>query len=259
MNKTTTFLSRTPFGVLLSAVLLAACGGGGDDGPLQPVAVAKPTAVLAQLETVSGQCGLSSLATQAMSGQTALNVNSTTVNTNGYDQPLAYLVSGAYYEAPIRQDILLPQADLRAPVVFLEPGNNTMGVAMTGPYLLGSVACVRSVGRARAIASPTSARYELTWSSSGQPTLPVQTLPSPPVNGFEFVGNFDAQNPSAVFRLAAHTVSEPAQARICHYEGGTDWACVVPTVNLEGPSYVFSTPLSAQGVYMLSVPAAPIF
>lgn len=256
MNKQANALTRATFGVLLSATLLAACGGGGDDSPLQPVALAKPTAVLAQLEAVSGQCGLSSLATQALGGQTALNVNSTTVNINGYDQPLAYLVSGDYFETRIRQDILLPQADLRAPVVFLEPGSNTMGVAMTGPYLLGSVACVRSVGRAWPIASPTTANYDVTWSSSGQPSLPVQTLPNPPVNGFEFVGNFDAQNFSAQFRLAAHSVNDPAAARICRYAGGTDWACVVPSVNQEGASYVFSTPLSAQGVYMLSAPAA---
>jgi hypothetical protein len=244
---------------LLGSSLLAACGGGGDEGPLQPVAVAKPTAVLAEVGPVTDQCGIASLATQVASGQAALNVNRTSIDIGGYALPVTYLVSGDYYETQSRMDVRLPQADLRAPVVSLDPGAATMGVAMTGPYLLGSVACVKAVGRAWPVASPTTATYEMTWSSSGQPVLPVQTLPHPPVNGFEFLGNFEAQNPSAVFTLGDHALSDPAEARICRYEGGNDWACVVPQINKEGATYTFSTPMTAKGVYMLSVPSAPMF
>ena len=252
-------LPRATVSLILSSALLAACGGGGDDAALQPVAVAKPTAVLAEAGPVSEQCGLASLATQALAGQGGLNVRSTSVNTDGYDRPMAYLISGDYFETQVRQDVLLPQADLRAPVVFIEPGSNSMGVAMTGPYLLGSVACVRAVGRASPVASPTTATYEMTWSSTTQPALPVQTLPHPAVNGFEYLSNFETQNPSAVFTLASQAVGDPADARICRYEGGTNWACVVPTVNQEGASYTFSTPMLARGVYMLSAPAASMF
>ena len=252
-------LSRAAISLALSSALLAACGGGGNDAAPQPVAAAKPTAVLAEAGPVSEQCGLAALATQALAGQTGLNVRSTSVNIDGYDQPLAYLISGAYFETQVRQDILLPQADLRAPVLFLEPGSNAMGVSMTGPYLLGSVACVKAVGRAWPVASPTPTSFEITWSSTGQPTLPVQTLPHPAVNGFEYLSNFETQNPSAVFTMATHTLGNPAEARICRYEGGTNWACVVPEVNQQGTSYTFSTPMLARGVYVLSAPTADIF
>lgn len=252
-------LSRATISLALSSALLAACGGGGDDAALQPVAIAKPTAVLAEAGPVSEQCGLASLATQALGGQAGLNVHSTSVNTDGYDRPLAYLISGDYFATQVRQDLLLPKADLRAPVVFIEPGSNSMGVAMTGPYLLGSVACVRAVGRAWPVASPTTATFEMTWSSSTQPVLPVQTLPHPAVNGFEYLSNFETQNPSAVFTMASHAVGDPADVRICRYEGGTNWACVAPAFNLEGASYTFSTPMLARGVYILSAPAASMF
>lgn len=252
-------LSRATISLALSSALLAACGGGGDDAALQPVAEARPTAVLAEAGPVSEKCGMTSLATQALAGQGGLNVRSTTVNTDGYDLPLTYLISGDYFETQIRQDLLLPQADLRAPVVFIEPGNRTMGVAMTGPYLLGSVACIRAVGRAWPVASPSTATFEMSWSSTDQPELPVQTLPHPAVNGFEYLSNFETQNPSAVFTLPSHTVGNTAEVRICRYEGGADWACVAPEINLQGASYTFSTPMMARGVYVLSAPAAPMF
>lgn len=47
---------------------------------------------------------------------------------------------------------------------------------------------------------------------------------------------FEALNPNAVFTMATHTLDNPAEARICRYEGGTNWACVVPEVNLQGAS-----------------------
>jgi hypothetical protein len=242
--------------VALTAVLMSACGGGGADpaAASQPV-LAKPTADLSRLATVAAQCGVSTLADLGSSGQVGLTTNRATLpGVNGPDEVVSYLASGNYFDTFTRMDLLLPLADLRDPQ--RQPGSNVMGVAVTGPYLLGSIGCIKAVGKIRVLDdndSPTS--IATSWSSTDVPDLPMNALlPKIGINGFEFVSNFTAENPQAVFDVPTENIHDVNGVDICRLESPSTWNCVRASATTYGLSYRFSASMSGPGVYVLSTP-----
>jgi hypothetical protein len=241
--------------VVFTAVLLSACGGGGSDPAASPAVLAKPTADLSRLATVAAQCGVSTLADLGSSGQVGLTTNRTTLpNADGPDEVVSYLASGNYFDTFTRMDVLLPLPDLRFPQ--RQPGSNTMGVAVTGPYLLGSIGCIKAVGKIRVLDDNDSHNSTATtWTSKDVPTLPMNALlPKIGINGFEFLSNFSAENPQAVFDVPTENIHDVDGVDICRLESASTWHCVKASSTVYGLSYRFSAPMSGAGVYVLTTP-----
>jgi hypothetical protein len=242
--------------IVVCTLMMSACGGGGSE-PAVVTAQAKPTADLSRLASVAAQCGVSNLADLGSSGQIGLTTNRTSLQVqDGPDEVVSYLASGNYFDTQARMDILMPLLDLRIP--DSPAGSNTMGVAMTGPYLLGSIGCIRSVGKIRVL--DDNDRHDsiaTSWTSLEVPSLPMNALlPKIGINGFEYLSNFKAENPSAVFDVPTENIHDPANVDICRLESASSWSCVPASHTIYGLSYRFSAPMSGPGVYVLSTPEA---
>jgi hypothetical protein len=257
--RTSTHISSLRFAVIaFAALLMSACGGGGSEpATVSASALAKPTADLSRLASVAAQCGVSNLADLGSSGQIGLTTNRTTLHVaDGPDEVVSYLASGNYFDTQVRMDILMPLSDLRIP--DSPAGSNTMGVAMTGPYLLGSIGCIRSVGKIRVLDdNGTHDSIATSWVSVDMPSLPMSALlPKIGINGFEYLSNFTAENPSAVFDVPTENIHDPENVDICRLESASTWSCVPASHTIYGLSYRFSAPMSGTGVYVLSTPVA---
>jgi hypothetical protein len=248
--------------VLFGALSLAGCGGGGGDtgasDPSAPEVVApsqpedsRPTANQEQLPVVTVRCGVDSF---DEFGATGIQTGSYLATFDGgVSKVVGYVASGDYFDTSVRMDVRVPQTDYRpaSPPVDMD---RRMGVAMNGPYLVGSLACIKSVAHTEV----NGGNQTLVWASDAYPQLPVNLVTGTPVAGFEFFGNFEAGSPTVYFELDAAGVSRPNDMSVCSISGTNTWSCVVPHVGYDGSVYSFSTPVQGHGVYLLVEAPAPV-
>lgn len=256
------------FALLFGALPLAGCGGGGDSAAENPVSGVSepdppapgapaapedsiPTANQDVLPAVTARCGVSGFEDF---GATGIQTGSFTATFDGgISRVVGYVASGAYFDTSVRMDVRVPQTDYRpaSPPVDMD---RRMGVAMNGPYLVGSLACIKSVAHTEVNAG----NQTLVWASDAYPLLPVDLITGTPVAGFEFFGNFEAGSPTVYFELDAAGVSRPDDMSVCSISGTSTWSCVVPHVGYDGSVYSFSTPVQGHGVYLLVEAPAPL-
>lgn len=253
--------------VLFGVLSLAGCGGGGDNaaenpvsgvsdpGPAAPDAPvvpeeSSPTANQDALPAVTARCGVASFEDF---GATGIQTGSFTASFDGgISRVVGYVASGAYYDTSVRMDVRVPQTDHR-PAAQPVHMDRRMGVAMNGPYLVGSLACIKSVAHTEVDGGDQT----LVWASDAYPQLPVNLITGTPVAGFEFFGNFEAGSPTVYFELDAAAVSRPNDMLVCSISGASTWSCVVPHLGYDGSVYSFSTPVQGHGVYVLVEAPAP--
>lgn len=248
---------------LVGVVLLSACGGGGDElatgpgVPMEPsspigtvpeapaVVDTRPTADLQQLRSVANRCGVGSY---EEFGANAINTGSFIATFDGLSQAVGYLYSVDYYNTEARMDIAIPQTDFR--MGSLDPGHpdRKMGIALSGPFLVDSVSCVKGTGRIAVVEGQTG----ISWFSDVMRPLPVEQLPGIPVAGLEFFGNFLPENPVAYFTLDAGTVSHPEGMEVCQLLATGLWSCQLAISMPDGDRYTFSAPVPGHGVYLLT-------
>jgi hypothetical protein len=243
---------------VLGALLLAGCGGGGDEltspvanSPISPPVVdLRPTADAGQLGSVASRCGVNSFEDF---GATTINSGSFLATFNGLSQVVGYLASGDYFDTSVRMDVAIPQTDFR--IASLSQGHDThrMGVAMNGPFLVGALACVKGVGRVTVV----DGRTEVHWFSDAWPQLPVQSLPGTPVAGLEWFGNFEPGNPTIYFTLDASEVARPDALSLCHLSSTDAWTCESVSSIYNGVSHTFASQVAGHGVYVLTEAQQP--
>lgn len=250
---------------VLGSLLMAGCGGGGDDVvavsapgvaspqvPVQPPVIDdRPTADVQQLGSVANRCGVGSFEEFGANG---INSGSFLATFNGASQPVGYLVSSDYYDISVRMDIAIPQTDFRLPSLSGGHMTHKMGVAMNGPFLVGALACVKGVGRIAVVNGVT----QVNWFSDALAQLPVDQLPGAPVAGMELFGNFDPSNVRAYFTFDAAAVTRPDAMSICKLTGADSWSCAPASNAFDDVSltHTFTSPIEGHGVYVLTEVAA---
>lgn len=231
----------------LAALMLSGCGGGGSDSG------DRPTADLAQLSSVATKCGVTTLASLGNSGSGGLTTDSVTVNLDGNDEVVSYLGAGDYVNENVLRTLRIPLSDLRDGASDGDTGDDNMGVAVTGPYLLGSAGCIKAVGKLREAEGDGPNPMIKVWSSEGRPSLPVSALaPRQPINGVEFLSNFNAESLVAQFKLSATVQDDSNDMEICRLEDTSTWTCVPAPVTRDGAYNRISATISGPGVYVLT-------
>lgn len=234
----------------LGAILLAGCGGGGSEevvSPPAPAPVPDPSrsADVRQLASVVSRCGVSSFEDF---GATSINSGSFIATFGGHSQVVGYMASGDYFDTSVRMDLAVPETDFRAGSLDLGHPTHRMGVAVNGPFLVGSLACVKGTARVAVV----DGRTEVNWFSDALARLPVERLPGVPVAGLEFFGNFEPENPTIYFTLDAGVVSPTTSMALCQLNGPDGWTCVPVNSTFNGSSHTYSSPVAGYGVFVLT-------
>lgn len=234
---------------VLGAMLLAGCGGGSAEmvSPPAPVPGPSRSADVGQLASVVSRCGETSFEAFVA---TSININngSFTAIFGGHSQVVGYMASSDYSDTSERRDVAVPQTDFRAGSLELDHPTHRMGVAVNGPFLVGSLACVKGTARAAEV----DGRTEVNWFSDALAQLPVELLPGVPVAGLEFFGNFEPGNPTIHFTLGAGVVSPTTSMNLCRWNGPDGWACVPVNSTFDGSSHTYASPVPGYGVYILT-------
>lgn len=236
----------------LSLTLLAACGGGGEQalsGGADPV--------VAQPASVTTMCGVEPVATSGPQLYTVLG--NQPMEINEYEVLVTRLTSPGGYPFAGQPDatLLVPMEDLRN-VSFTgytpTTTDNRMGVNMSSNLAAGSVACVAGVSRINeAYDVFGNPKPVVVWDSAAEPSMPVGSLSSQPINGFEYIHNLATTQATAVFTMAKTELADPASATICRLSSaGAD--CRAPTVVDAGSRWTLQLPITQSGVYMLAAP-----
>jgi len=236
----------------LSLTLLAACGGGGEQalsGGADPV--------VAQPASVTTVCGVEAVATSGPQLYSVLGNQPILINE--YEVLVTRLTSPGGYPFAGQPDatLLVPMEDLRN-VSFTgytpTTTDNRMGVNMSSNLAAGSVACVAGVSRINeAYDVFGNPKAVVVWDSAAVPGMPVGSLPTQPINGFEYIHNLATTQATAVFTMAKTDLADPASASICRLSGaGAD--CRAPNVVDSGSRWTLQLPITQSGVYMLAAP-----
>jgi len=241
--------------LICSAALLAllgGCGGGGDE----PTAPGVPTANLQQIAQVSSACGVQAPASRDSRAAATVSTDLVTVDQGEYKETISVLTSPTYIESQLPSDLVVPLFGQQELALADETGNSTMGLAMTGAYLMGSVGCVKSVVRA---APPTGTdqplvNEEVIWTSKNHPVLPIDALSDRPISGFEYISNFDAVNATVLFTVSKFLLPSADGAMVCYLGDVGGWSCVVPSKTWNGSHHSFNSALKGAGVYVLIAP-----
>lgn len=235
--------------------LLGGCGGGGD----APATPDMPTANLQQLAQVASQCGV--LVPTANDTTAAVSTDLITVDRDDYQETISVLTATTYVDSQLPHDLVVPLFGQQELALDDKTGNSTMGLAMTGAYLKGSVGCVKSVVRAtpRTSTDETAVGEEIIWSSENYAKLPIDTLELRPLSGFEYLSNFDAVNATVLFTVWQTLLPSPDGAKVCHLGDVGGWSCVVPSKSLNNSHHRFTAPLQGPGVYVLIAPQPEVF
>ncbi len=244
---------------VLTAALLAACGGGGESGS----AAQDPLAALDQVvppAAVPTICGVEAI---AVSGAPAYTVsNNQTLTINAYQAPISLLTSptGYPFDAPLPASLGLPLQDLREisyEGYSTQGTDNRMGIEMGTRMNAGTVACIAGVSRVMTSGSNTAL---VSLSSESVPTLPLDSLPGELVNGFELIHNLPATQATAVFTMSKAELSDASQAYVCHVSGADSIgvSCsVADAAQSTATSWILRSGISAPGVYVLVAPREP--
>lgn len=215
-----------------------------------------PTANLQQIAQVANACGVQPPASRDSRDSATVSTDMVTVDQGGYKETISVLTSPTYIESQLPRDLVVPLFGQQELALADETGNSTMGLAMTGAYLMGSVGCVKSVVRA---APPTGTGQtpvseEVIWTSKNHPVLPIDALSDRPISGFEYISNFDAVNATVLFTVSKFLLPSPDGAQVCHLGDVGGWSCVEPSKTLNGSHHRFNAALKGAGVYVLVAP-----
>lgn len=251
MNRRTT---SHRLGLCLSSIgfaLLTACGGGGE--PV-PATVNFPQAMPAPVPTV---CGLDAMAS-ATAGSPLVDENRT-IRLHDYEVPMVLLTAanGLQQAEPVRLSMELE--DMRN-VTFTgyTPAFSAgdMGVELSGSLPTGSVGCLMGVARVFNIGTEATPNLLVSWSSSEINSLPVGSLGSQAVNGFEFVHNLGPAQATAIFRVDKAVLDNASGVSICHIISESSVDCRAARISEDDLQWTFRRDISAPGVYMLAAPRA---
>lgn len=145
-----------------------------------------------------------------------------------------------------------------------------MGVSL--PTLLAphAAACVTQVARINyptdpfantpfaALGKPVDTTPVLYWRSFWDKAVPVAQLSGYPVDGFEFVSDFQPSDGQVYFVLDKARFTSPQTMSICFLAAGTKaWDCRQPTLADQGANWQLFQRGLQQGVYVLTSPTLP--
>lgn len=215
-----------------------------------------PTANLQRIAQVANACGVQPPASRDARASATVSTDLVTVNQGGYKETISVLTSPTYIENQLPRDLLVPLFGQQELALADETGNSTMGLAMTGAYLMGSVGCVKSVVRAAPPTGPgqTPVSEEVIWTSNNYPVLPIDALSERPISGFEYISNFDAVNATVLFTVSKFLLPSPDEAKVCHLGDVGGWSCVEPSKTMNDSHHSFNAALKGAGVYVLIAP-----
>jgi hypothetical protein len=128
----------------------------------------------------------------------------------------------------------------------------------------GSVGCITQTARiytpprydlGLGLPQLTEQTPSLTWTSRWDKAVPVQRLPGYPVNGFEFVANFEPEDGRVFFQIPKARFNDPSSLAVCHLPAyAAQWACSQPLTADAGENWHMSSKGVKQGVYVLVSP-----
>ena len=252
------FRQRLGLGLcVLTAALLAACGGGGESGSAaqDPLAALDQVVPPAAVPTICGVEG------SAVDQRLLYSHPDQTMEINGYLVPIMQVSApNGYPYGTTLITLTLPLEDLREAHqgYTTKPTENRMGIEMGSRMdAAGSVACIAGVSRVMTSGSNTAL---VSLSSESVPTLPLDSLPGELVNGFELIHNLPATQATAVFTMSKAELSDASQAYVCHVSGAdtTGVSCsVADAAQSTATSWILRSGISAPGVYVLVAPREP--
>ena len=259
-----TFLAST---ALALVVTLTGCGGGGSDANVAP----KPASaeMVASFNSIAQSCGEETRLPTATpsAGHTNRLLYSMLRGRDSQDVSNIFTTGGSEAVNDIMSVLKVGVRDWRGITTgaYVDVGSALpgagMGIQMRPTMASASIACVKSVSWLKSppyspltptLNSPIPERT-LFWTSREQATLPIGTLGSYPVDGFELVGNFIPASGVAFFSVTKGDVADPSAIQICVLpnQGGT-WSCSLPKISDDTNRWTFSVGGARPGVYMLT-------
>ena len=272
--------SKNPTSLVFTSLALALTGcGGGGSGTDSNSSMPASADMIASFNSIAEYCGEETRLPAADAAPGINNRLSYTMRRGSESQDVSdiYSVKGSdafndvKFELKVGVDdwrgvTTLPAASGPESIVRVSRGIGAVGEGM-GIQLLpslpsGGIACVKAVSWFKAVPSflvvPNSYAEQfpartLFWASRDRVTLPISTLGSYPVDGFELVGNFNPASGTAFFTVPKSFVFDTSAIQICNLPNGADaWNCGLPTIRDNTDTWTFSIGAAQPGIYMLT-------
>ena len=253
MNNSSKKFTSLAFTGLVLALALTGCGGGSNDSNTSKPASAD---MIASFNSIAEACGEKIRLPATDSGETLSIGSSFIYSLNG---------SNTFPEKPELRVSIDDWRRIRAGFVRVSRGSGIvgegMGVQMNPSLPSGGIACVKAVSKYKAppvqIVLPgqqaTAVEGTLSWASRDKPVLPIDSLGSFPIDGFELIGNFNLTSGVAFFRVPKTALADASVVQICSLPNGANtWNCSLPKVDAQTNSWIFYVDAAQPGTYMLT-------